>query len=226
MIFLTEEQTRSALVALNKRILEQLMADGIKPEQIIYVQIDEAGSSSPVMLNMLRDAANLSRRGFKFIDSRDVRGLAKLTNKINTGAIIYVDDFSGTGKQFTKNREWVAQFLEGNFSEFFLAPCVCEEAVDKISKVGVDLHSEIIHFKSQRPLHAECAILDEGVKREILGLCEGIHPRAGLGFDRLATMVIFYRNAPNTVPLLFRGNLGQAPYFGVFPRTDDLPLPQ
>lgn len=226
VIFITEEQTKSALVALNEKIIKKLDADGIKPEQIIYVQIDEAGSSSPVMLNMLRDTANLKKRGFNFIDSRNIIELHRLTGGINTGAIIYVDDFSGTGKQFTKNRSWVAQFVDGNFSEFFLAPCICEEAVNRISKVGVALYHQITHMKNERPLHPECAILENSIKEEIRGICREINPTAGLGFEKLATMVILYRNAPNTVPLVFRGSLGQDPYIGIFPRSDDLPLPR
>lgn len=226
VIFITEEQTRSAIVTLNEKIIEKLDTDGIRPEQIIYIQIDKAGSSSPVMLNMLRDAANLSRRGFKFIDSRDIMGLQELTSVINTGAIIYVDDFSGTGKQFTRNREWVAPFILGNFSEFFLAPCMCEEAVNRISTAGVALSYQITHFKRERPLHPECAILENSIKEELRGICHEISPKAGLGFEKLATMVVLYRNAPNSVPLLLRGSLGQDPYIGIFPRSDDLPLPR
>lgn len=224
VIFITEEQARLAIVALNEKIIEKLDADGIGPKQIIYIQIDAAGSSSPVMLNMLRDTANLSRRGFKLIDSKDINGLQKLTSEINTGAIIYVDDFSGTGRQFTRNREWVAQFIIGNFSEFFLAPCICEEAVSKIEKEGVALYYQIIHMKSERPLHPDCTILESSIKEEIRDICRKISPKAGLGFEKLATMVILYRNAPNTVPLIFRGSLGQEPYIGIFPRSDDLPL--
>lgn len=224
VIFITEEQTKSALVTLNKKIIEKLDADGIKPEQIIYVQIDEAGSSSPVMLNMLRNTANLSRRGFNFTDSRDIIRLQELTSGINTGAIIYVDDFSGTGKQFTKNRRWVAQYILGNFSEFFLIPCICEEAVNRISRVGVALYYQITHLKSERPLHSECTILEDSIKDELRGICREINPATGLGFEKLATMVVLYQNAPNTIPLLFRGSLGQDPYIGIFPRSDDLPL--
>jgi hypothetical protein len=226
VIFITEEQARSAIVTLNKKIIGKLAADGIRPEQIIYVQIDEAGSSSPVMLNMLREAANLKKRGFKFVDSKDIGGLQKLTSGINTGAIIYVDDFSGSGKQFTKNRRWVAQYILGNFAEFFLAPCICEEAVNRISKVGVALYYQITHLKSERPLHPECTIFENSVKEELRGICREINPKVGLGFEKLATMVVLYRNAPNTVPLIFRGSLGQDPYIGIFPRSDDLPLPR
>ena len=38
-------------------------------------------------------------------------------------------------------------------------------------------------------------------------------------------MVVLYRNAPNTVPVMLRGNVNQKPYFGIFPRTIDLPIP-
>jgi hypothetical protein len=51
----------------------------------------------------------------------------------------------------------------------------------------------------------------------------GIHSRMGLGFSSMATMVVLYRNAPNTTPLVIRGNLDQRSFVGIFPRTTDLP---
>ena len=47
----------------------------------------------------------------------------------------------------------------------------------------------------------------------------------GLGYNQLATMVILYRNSPNTVPSVFRGSSNQAPFAGLFPSWKDLPIP-
>lgn len=222
--YFTEKETEQMLVRLNKLILSDLAEDDISPENIIYVSLDTTGSSSHVTLSLLRDRANLERKNSKLIDSKDTRSLSEVTNTLETGAIVYVDDFCGTGNQFRKNRDLVAPYIIGNFAEFFLVPCICEEAVETLEEAGVTPIWEYLHTKKERPLHAECGVLEADIKEELVKLAEQIHPHAGLGFRKLATMIVFYRNAPNTMPLLFRGSLKQSPRIGVFPRSDDLPF--
>jgi hypothetical protein len=223
IIYISEKETSSILVNLNNHVMEILASDGIEIDSIIYVSIDEAGSSSPVMLNLLRDTAKLERKGAHLVDSKDIIRLNKLTGDIGVGAIIYVDDFAATGNQFSKNRKWVSDYIVGSFSEFFIAPCMCEEAVECIKSIDVFTVPGFVHRKEQRPLHEECNILKNEVKELIVEQCRIISPTAGLGFGNLATMVVMYRNAPNTMPLVFRGSLEQRPYRGIFPRWRDLP---
>ena len=224
VVYYSEKATIQTLVSLNRRILDRLNSDCIGLDRTVYVAVDTAGSSSHVMLNLLRDAENLERKGASLVDSRDAYRLEELTSDIASGAIIYVDDFSGTGKQFRRARDWAAQFIVGAFSEFFLVPVICEEAHQRIAESGVVPVTSLTHTIQQRPLHRESEILSDDCKRNIVDLCAQINPNAGLGFNNLATMVVFYRNAPNTMPLVFRGSLGQSPYRGVFPRSDDLPF--
>ena len=88
IIFISERETRDYLVSLNARLLKRLSKSGIAPDHIIYIQIDDAGSSSPVMLNMLKEAAVLERQGFVFLDSRDTQGIHNTTNTLGGGAIV------------------------------------------------------------------------------------------------------------------------------------------
>src|SRR5205809_5140630 len=71
VIYLSESHTKRILVEQNAALMRRLKAAGLPPKKLIYVQVHDAGSSSPVMLNLLRDAANLERLGCKFVDSRD-----------------------------------------------------------------------------------------------------------------------------------------------------------
>ncbi len=224
IIYISEKEAKHYLVDLNKEILNRLSAANINPNQIIYIQIDDAGSSSPVMLNLLRDAANLIRRGCILIDSRNTKCLLEKTSGITQSAIIYVDDFSGSGRQFKKNHKWVSDFIRGSFSEFFLAPCICEEAYQNIKDIGVEPVCSILHLKKERPLHNESGEKFAKDREMILNISRKLNPKYPFGFENLATMVIFYRNSPNSTPLILRGNLGQIPHFGIFPRHDDLPV--
>ena len=226
VIYLNESETRRRLVSQNRILLERLEQSGIESTNIIYIQIDEAGSSSPLMLNMLKEAAFLERRGCRFLDNKDVLGLNKLTNKLEQGAIIYIDDFVGTGNQFCESRDFLIEHVVGTFSEFLIAPCVCEEAIYELGKRGVESRSEHVHLKGERPLHANCTRFKDSIKKRLIELAMQIDPKWGLGYKNLASMVVLYRNAPNGVPLLLRGNVGQNPYKGILPRTQDfLPPP-
>ncbi len=226
IVYLSEKTTRRILVDQNAVLMRRLATAGLSPKQIIYVQVHDAGSSSPVMLNILRDAAGLERMGCKFVDAHDSLRLNSTMNKLGEGALIYVDDFVGTGNQLCGTRDFAAKSFVGSFSEFLLVPSICEEALYRIGERGIEAFAGHVHSKAERPLHANSTIFDADEKERMQQLCADINPRFGLGYKGLATMVVLYRNAPNTIPIMLRGSQNQKPFFGIFPRTTDLPIPR
>jgi len=223
IIFISEAETKKRLLDLNKTLIDRLIAADISLDKIIYVQIDDAGSSSPVMLNILKEGARLERKRCRFVDSRDVRSLVRLSDELGEGAIIYVDDFIGTGTQLCTARDFAVEHMVGNFAEFVLSPCICEEAIIELGKRGIEPVAAEVHSKAVRPLHQHSSILNDVTKKQLIDICHVIDRKGGLGYKKMATMVVLYRNAPNTVPVIFRGNVGQQPYIGIFPRYQDLP---
>jgi hypothetical protein len=222
--FVSKSEAIRALLTQNDAILERLREDGVGIENVIYVSLDSAGSSSGVMLNLLRDRANLERRGARFAHSGEVDLLRRLTTELKRGAVIYVDDFAGSGKQFIRNRRHAFSFVTGSFSEFFLTVCACEEAQIAAENDGVESVTSIVHRTTDRPLHPNGALVSDGDKRVLVDICKRMNRRSGLGFEQLATSIVLYRNAPNSTPLVLRGNLEQAPLRGVLPRYDDLAI--
>jgi len=224
VIYLSESKIRQMLIDQNRALMTRLAAVGIPPNKLIYIQIDDAGSSSPVMLNMLRDSAGLERLGCHLLDSRDSLGISRTTNAIGDGALIYIDNFVGTGDQFCQARNTAAKYVIGTFSEFLLVPSICEEGLYKMGEVGIQPFAGHLHSKAERPLHDNSTILDGEAKKRLRHVCEQIRPGGGLGYGQLATMVVLYSNAPDNVPAVLRGNLNQKPFVGIFPRYTDLPL--
>jgi hypothetical protein len=223
VIYITEKQTASLLIELNSDLLNKLNEDDISPRNIIYIQMHDPGSSSPVMLNMLRDRGRLERKGSYFIDWKNVQEFSATTSELGQGAIIYVDDFSGSGHQFETVRDYLSQFIIGTFAEFFLLPCICEEALLKLDEKGVQPVTHRILLKSDRPLHPESKIIDDSIKQRLTEICRKIDKNGALGYKGLAAMVVYYRNSPNSLPVIFRGCVGQKPWVGILPRTTDLP---
>lgn len=224
VVYLSEKIVRDILVQQNQTLMNRLASAGLGPDKLIYVQVHDAGSSSPVMLNILRDAAGLDKRGCHFVDAHDSLRLTKVTNEVGEGALIYVDDFVGTGNQFCKERQFASQSVVGTFSEFLLVPCICEEGIYRIAREGVEAFAGHVHSKADRPLHENSHIMNPETKLRMRQFCMGINRQMGLGYNGLATMVILYRNAPNTAPAVFRGSPNQAPFAGLFPRWKDLPI--
>ncbi len=207
----------------NQQILAALAEDGIGPERVIYTSLDETASSSHVMLNELRNHANLTRRKAKFCDSHSEFRMAKLTTHLGAGAIVYVDDFAGTGNQFSDNRNRLAAFIHGDFSEFLILPCVCEEALEKIEKLGVETRAGFVHKAEDRPLRSESHHFAPSERDRLLALAVMVDAKWPLGYRGLGTNIIFDRHAPNSTSPLLRGNVGQDRFRGVVPRWDDKP---
>lgn len=224
VIFISYEQTKELLIKRNLAILRKLRRDGVKKDSIIYVQIDDAGSSSAVMLNILKEAARLERSNCKFIDAGNSIALNTVTNELEEGAIIYVDDFIGTSQQFFKSRNFTSQYIVGNFPEFMLSVCICQEALSELERHGIQPFPGLIHAMADRPLHELAAVFEPGLRQRLIALGSRTNKKGGLGHANLATMVVPYRNAPNSLPRLLRGDRDQRPYVGILPRIQDLPV--
>jgi hypothetical protein len=227
---MSETKARDILVEQNAVLMKRLSDAGLPPEKLIYVSVHDvhdAASSSPVLLNLLRDTARLRNFGCKFIDSRDLLGLNEAMNDLGEGALIYVDDFVGSGIQFCEARDYAADFSAmaamTTFSEFIIAPCICEEAYEELEVRGIEAFTGHKHLKSQRPLHADSTIFTDEEKESLLLVCDRIS-RYGLGFMNMGVMVVPWLNAPDNVPIVLRGSQGQTPYVGIFPRTTDFPI--
>lgn len=224
--FVNERSMVTTLAELNIQLLRKLKENGVKPSKVIYACIHDAGSSSSTVLGLLRDKCRLENLGCRFIEANNTLGFHKLTKELEAGAIVYVDDFAGTGDQFCQSREILSQTIVGNFSEFFLVHTICEEAVSKIQKTYVVEPIPVsVHERRVRPLHALGTTLSDVEKRLLHEACQSINARDALGYDELAANVVFYRNSPNGVPRVLRGEQGQRKYFGILPRVKDLSRP-
>jgi hypothetical protein len=222
--FIGNREMRTVLFNLNRRLMKRLRKDEIPADHLIYLQIHDAGSSSPVVLNMLRNVGQLEHRNCRLIDGSNAKALNETTDELENGAVVYVDDFLGTGSQFEQVRQFLAPYIVGNFPEFVLAPAMSEEAIHLLGRLGVEPVTQFVHAKVDRPLHESSSVFDDGAQDRLTKLCFDIDPMFGLGFGSLATMIVFYSGSPDTVPRVLRGSPNQTPMCGILPAYSDLPI--
>jgi hypothetical protein len=220
--YVSEDKLRGALANQSRSLLKILRGEGIAPDHVIFMSVSDAGSSSPFHLSQLRADARLEQQGCPILDARDIRGIASSTSHLGDGAIVYVDDFLGTGNQFLDARDDVAAFVVGTFSEFFVVACALEEGYAAVRHQGIEVMTPLIHERARRPLHPYSSILKEHERDRLLDLSSRLGLGDGLGYQSMASMLVLYRNAPDAVPSLLRGSPGQHPYVGIFPRSNDL----
>jgi hypothetical protein len=224
VIYFSEHNTKKILLQQNAALMADLQKVGLTTKKLIYLQTDDAGSSSPMMLGMLRNAAGLEQLGCKLLDGRDAMGINDATRKREQGAIVYIDDFVGTGDQFEKARNFAQESVVGTFSEFLLVPSICEEGYAKLTRMGVTVYSGHIHSKAERPMHANSHLMDAEGRERLTELSKEVRKAQPLGYEGMATMVVLYRNSPNSIPAILRGSDRQTPFYGLFPRYKDLPV--
>ncbi len=226
--YISEHKMMESLAAQNLSLLQELRMNGVSPDNVIYVSVHDTASSSSVLLGLLRDRCLLAQLGCHFVEGRNRIALHEITRKLGRGAIIYIDDFAGSGDQFCDERDVLSPIIVGNFSEHFLVHTICEEALTRIAKsttYSVEPAPCLIHARSARPLHSRGNMLPTIDKRAIRDLCRIVSSDLPLGHRSLAANIVFYRSAPDAIPRIFRGNEGQDKFVGIFPRLDDLPIP-
>ena len=73
-------------------------------------------------------------------------------------------------------------------------------------------------------MHESSHIMAGEGRDRLIEICKTIRTKGGLRFENMATMVVLYRNAPNSIPAILRGSDKQKPFYGIFPRFKDLPV--
>ena len=111
---------------------------------------------------------------------------------------MYVDDFIGSARQLGRARDFVMQYVFGNFAEFMLVPSICEEGRDELERRGIEVVTHDVHLKADRALQATCTFLSDEDRKRVIEICQGINPRMALGIENMATMVRFLSQRPES----------------------------
>ncbi len=177
-------------------------------EDIVFVSLGGQAKSDKLIAYYFRLNNELPEE--MFVDIKDAN-LSEFRNK----HIIYLDDVSGSGKQFSEDWNMFYNSLENDFissNVFYFAPIfITEQAKDKISK---DTKLKIIHIDEflltdmNNALKLDSGIFSQTELPEVIKIFtnsgETLYPKAPIGYGNNSLLISFFSNTPNnTLPIIW-----------------------
>ncbi len=176
-----------------------------------------AGESGDEMLHKFRVANNLASKKFNelFIYKSDLMR-AKLGLK---DTVVFVDDFSGTGKQICESWLELQELLPGEPRAFLFLVAASEKAIKRVNnETGI---SCIPHFtmKDRDNIFSErCSFFNSSDRDNLLKYCLKADKKQPKGFGDCGYVVVFSHSCPNnTIPVL---HASHGKWEGLFRRYD------
>lgn len=188
-------------------------------ESVMFIPLGSAGKSGQMIGYLFRTANNIPVSHMCSELDAESRDLTKVTH------IIFLDDFSGTGDQFLKNK--CVQTMLANISKMklntpkltFISLVITKDAKEKIeTATQIEVISQQIRWKSR---YSEDEL--ELIERYGRGLFINKGKDLLWGWGSIAESIVFYHNVPNnTLPIIWSSEYSpvtKKKWIPLFPRT-------
>jgi hypothetical protein len=221
--FFTPTRLHGLLRELYRLVKVDLAADGFRQlESFVFVPVGGTGDSGQEIVTRFRSVNRVDRtnaRLFQVVELQRVIYEAEVEGR--QLALIFLDDFIGTGKQVTDFwTEVLSQHINPNQSIYLGVVAACREGVDKIQR-DTPLRVIPVHFVQPRHFLPSTDRFTNEEKAIITEYCGRIgNPPLGVG--GLGLMLAFAHGCPNNVLSILRGSKRQRNWRGILPRYEDL----
>lgn len=211
--------TNKLLIELHKKLLE---LPDISDENTIYAYIkskDGKTNSSDEYWTMYKLLNDVNREFcYENINAIENWQWEYVKN------IVFIDDFSGTGKSFIKElKKDVNRYCGKNV--YFITICVMEDAIQRISNYSKSKNINIFpiyYFVQRKTFERDLFDNNANAKNLLLALTtylkipDGEYP---LGFDKSESLIAFHNNTPNNTLSVIRCDTEE--YKCLFPRKHE-----
>ena len=174
-----------------------------------------AGESGDTMLHHFRRSNNLALKSFDelFIHKSDL--VRETLGHEDT--VVFVDDFSGSGKQVTDNWPELKELVTGNPRAFLVLVASSQIAQSRIERdTDLSAISQITITDEDNVFSARCRFFSPEERDRILHYCNRADPRNPRGFGDIGSLIVFAHDCPNnSIPILHASSRG---WRGLFPR--------
>ncbi len=222
--FYASDRVHSLLKELHKDIRTQLATEGFrKLEDIVFVPVGETGESGQEILTRYRNVNRIDKTNARLAQVVELQQLLyDLVSANRTAALVFLDDFVGTGKKVTDFwNDVLSQHISPNQSMYLGVAVACRQGVEKIH-AETPLRVIPVHIVQSRYFLETTNRFTAIEKALIAEYCEQVgNPSLGVG--KLGLMLAFVHGCPNNVLSILRGSKRQRQWKGILPRYEDLP---
>lgn len=191
-----------ALVRESNRVMEHLQNQGVPPDEVLVVQVDDLASSAAKAVTTFRKNAP-SGKTCNYSLATDTQTLISLARGRRISAVIYVDDFIGTGDQLQGARIGVISALGLAVPEYVITAIILEEAKALLDR-ECSVQHYYVHNRSERPMLPECRAFSSHDQRVLFDVSSNVGEGLPLGYGTCASMVVLADDVPDNSPALLR----------------------
>ena len=217
--FITYEQMTNAFRSILKSLNGWHIDESHRSGKWRFVAFSlSAGESGDTMLHRFRLANKLNGKQYSDLFIHKSELLRENLGPEDT--VVFVDDFSGTGKQVSE--AWadnIEELLPGNPNIFLVLVAASVSARKKIEKVTRLMVNSYIELADKDNIFSsECKHFTLADKNTILVYCEKADKRRPKGFGDCGFVIAFAHNCPNnSIPVL---HAHHSKWEGLFRRYD------
>lgn len=180
-----------------------------------FLGFGRAGESGPAMLRLFREANDLASRPHDplFVHLTDLPGEGLTAED----SVVFVDDFSGTGKQVCTMWPTIAELVASEAKVYLVLTAVTAAAVERIAaETGIELRYQRQLTGCDCVFAEACALFseDEKEKLRLYGFIADPDRPEGFGASGLL-LVLSHKTPNNSLPIL---HINEPRWRGLFPR--------
>lgn len=222
--FYASDRLHILLKDLHKDIRTQLASEGFrKLEDFVFVPVGETGESGQEILTRYRNINKIDRTNARLAQVVELQQLLfDLASANRSAALVFLDDFVGTGKKVTDFwNDVLSQHISPSQSMYLGVAVACRQGLEKI-QAETPLRVIPVHIVQPRYFLDTTNRFTAVEKALITEYCERVgNPSLGVG--KLGLMLAFVHGCPNNVLSILRGSKRQRQWKGILPRYEDLP---
>lgn len=201
--FITSDQiTAKFRTALNSLTGWNKDTDQRQGEWRFVAYSASAGESADTMIHTFRHANGLasSRYNKHFIYKSNL----PMENLGPNDTVVFIDDFSGSGRQVIENWPSLQELLTGSPKVYLLLIAASVQAIEKIQdETDIEVLSSILLSEADGIFNDACKHFTEDEKTKLLGYCKLANLKTPKGFGDAGLVIVFSHTCPNnSLPIL------------------------
>ena len=189
--------------------------DAVRQGNWVFVGLGGQGESGQTMLHMFREAVGLTSDRFQamFATPADLPALRLTAHD----TVIFVDDFSGTGDQFSKHWAIYQELLSGEAKAYLFLAAATSDAMNRLAELqDIQVTARLILDPSANVFSDQNTVFLAADKAKVLAYCKKADRSNPMGWGKCGLLLVISRKTPNnSIPILHARSRKWVP---VFPR--------